>query len=201
MRADILDGWDPDLVGDPRKVEPVGTPAAAEPAPPSATPETSAPPVAAEQPAVPTQGGARHDAVARSEAVVAPDAGASPVAAAAPAPVAATLMAAAPVASAASVAQPSAAPAAPAPPAELVPAPVMPTLAEAFATLLAAEQSRRILPSSLAARSVSDETVDEIVRRVIARMGEQAVKDTVVDVAERLVREEIDRIKSSAPRA
>ena len=77
----------------------------------------------------------------------------------------------------------------------------MPTLAEAFATLLAAEQSRRILPSSLATRSVSDETVDEIVRRVIARMGEQAVRDTVVDVAERLVREEIDRIKSSAPRA
>ena len=77
----------------------------------------------------------------------------------------------------------------------------MPTLAEAFATLLAAEQSRRILPSSLATQSVSDETVDEIVRRVIARMGEQAVRDTVVDVAERLVREEIDRIKSSAPRA
>jgi CheY-like chemotaxis protein len=200
MRADILDGWDPDLVGDPRKVEPVGTPAAVEPAPPSATRETSAPPVAAEQPAVPTQGGARHDAVARSEAVVAPAAAASPAAAPAPAPVAVVPMAGAPVASA-PIAQPSAAPAAPAPPAQPLPAPVMPTLAEAFATLLAAEQSRRILPSSLAARSVSDETVDEIVRRVIARMGEQAVRDTVVDVAERLVREEIDRIKSSAPRA
>jgi hypothetical protein len=37
--------------------------------------------------------------------------------------------------------------------------------------------------------------MDEIVRRVIARMGDQAVRDTVVDVAERLVREEIDRIK------
>jgi hypothetical protein len=72
----------------------------------------------------------------------------------------------------------------------------MPTLAEAFATLLAAEQSRPIPPSSLAARSVSDDTVDEIVRRVIVRMGEQAVRDTVVDVAERLVRDEIDRIKS-----
>ena len=201
MRADILDGWDPDLVGDPRKVEPLGTPAAAEPAPPSATRETSAAPVAAEQPAVPIQGVARHDAAARSEAVVAPDAGASPAAAPAPAPVTVAPMPGAPVASAAPMTQPSAAPAAPAPPAQPLPAPVMPTLAEAFATLLAAEQSRRILPSSLATRSVSDETVDEIVHRVIARMGDQAVRDTVVDVAERLVREEIDRIKSSAPRA
>jgi CheY-like chemotaxis protein len=200
MRADILDGWDPDLVGDPRKVEPVGTPAAAEAAPPSATRETSAAPVAAEQAAVPIHGGAQDDVVARSEAVVAPDAGASPAAAPAPVPVTVAPITGAPVASAAPIAQPSAAPAAPAPPAQ-PPAPVMPTLAEAFATLLAAEQSRRILPSSLAARSVSDETVDEIVRRVIARMGEQAVRDTVVDVAERLVREEIDRIKSSAPRA
>jgi hypothetical protein len=79
-----------------------------------------------------------------------------------------------------------------------VPAPVMPTLAEAFATLLAAEQARPIAPSSIAARTVSDDTVDEIVRRVVAHMGEQAVRDTVLDVAERLVREEIDRIKSAS---
>jgi CheY-like chemotaxis protein len=239
MRADILDGWDPDLVGDPRKVEPLGTPAAAEPAPPSSTHETAAAPVVAAQTA-PIQGAARHDSVARSEAVVAPDAGASVPAAPAPAPIAPAPTVAAPVASAAATAEPAAPIAAPAPsaqpiapipapappaqpvaavpapavpaqpiaalptpavPAQPVPAPVMPTLAEAFATLLAAEQSRRILPSSLAASSVSDETVDDIVRRVIARMGEQAVRDTVVDVAERLVREEIDRIKSSAPRA
>jgi hypothetical protein len=38
--------------------------------------------------------------------------------------------------------------------------------------------------------------VEEIVRRVISRMSDQAVRNTVVDVAERLVREEIERIKS-----
>jgi hypothetical protein len=32
---------------------------------------------------------------------------------------------------------------------------------------------------------------------VIARLGDRAVHDTVLDVAERLVREEIDRIKGN----
>ena len=71
----------------------------------------------------------------------------------------------------------------------------MPSLAEAFATLLSAEQGRRIAPSALGAPIVTDEMVDEIVRRVIAHMGDQAVRETVLDVAERLVREEIERIK------
>jgi hypothetical protein len=70
-------------------------------------------------------------------------------------------------------------------------------LAEAFAALLSAEQSGSIAPSTIGASAVSDDTMDEIVRRVIARMGDQAVRDTVVDVAERLVREEIERIKRS----
>jgi hypothetical protein len=73
----------------------------------------------------------------------------------------------------------------------------MPSLAEAFAALLSAEQSRPIAPSTVGASAVSDDAMDEIVRRVIARMGDQAVRDTVVDVAERLVREEIERIKRS----
>ena len=86
----------------------------------------------------------------------------------------------------------------PAPPAAPVaPALPMPSLAEAFATLLSAEQSRSISPSAIGASAVSDDTVDDIVRRVIARMGDQTVRDTVVDVAERLVREEIERIKRS----
>jgi hypothetical protein len=38
--------------------------------------------------------------------------------------------------------------------------------------------------------------VDEIVERVIARMTDKAVREAVIDVAERLVREEIDRIKA-----
>ncbi len=70
------------------------------------------------------------------------------------------------------------------------PAP-LPSLAEAFAALLSAEQSRQISPSTIGAGAqIGDDVIEEVVRRVIARMG-----DTVVDVAERLVREEIDRIK------
>jgi hypothetical protein len=73
-----------------------------------------------------------------------------------------------------------------------------PSLAEAFAALLSVEQSRPISPAAFGSRGapgLSDDALEDIVQRVIARMGEQAVRDTVVDVAERLVREEIDRIK------
>lgn len=80
-------------------------------------------------------------------------------------------------------------------PAAWVPAAHMPSLAEAFATLLSAERGLRIAPSGMGAPLVTDEMVDEIVRRVIARMADQAVRETVLDVAERLVREEIERIK------
>jgi CheY-like chemotaxis protein len=81
------------------------------------------------------------------------------------------------------------------PPAAVAHAAAMPSLAEAFATLLSAEQGLRIAPSGMGAPLVTDEMVDEIVRRVIARMADQAVRETVIDVAERLVREEIERIK------
>jgi hypothetical protein len=85
-------------------------------------------------------------------------------------------------------AAPAAAPAPPAAPAASAP---LPSLAEAFAALLSAEQSREIAPSRIGAPAqVSDDVVEEVVRRVIARMG-----DNVLDAAERLVREEIDRIK------
>jgi hypothetical protein len=73
----------------------------------------------------------------------------------------------------------------------------MPTLAEAFATLLSAEQGHRITPSAIGVPVVTDQMVDDIVRRVITRMGDEAVRETVVDVAERLVREEIARIKGA----
>jgi hypothetical protein len=44
---------------------------------------------------------------------------------------------------------------------------------------------------------VSNDVVDEIVNRVIVRMGDRAVRETVTEIAERLVREEIERIKSA----
>jgi hypothetical protein len=73
-----------------------------------------------------------------------------------------------------------------------------PSLAEAFAALLSVEQSRPIAAPAFGAPGapgLSDDALEDIVQRVIARMSEQAVRDTVVEVAERLVREEIDRIK------
>jgi CheY-like chemotaxis protein len=80
-------------------------------------------------------------------------------------------------------------------------------LADVFRALFAAEQGdagalRRFQPS-LPAPVVTDELVEEVTRRVLARLSPQAarhvVADVVADVAERLVREEIDRIKSGRP--
>jgi cell pole-organizing protein PopZ len=73
-----------------------------------------------------------------------------------------------------------------------------PSLAEAFAALLSAEQGRSISASKVGASSISEQTIDDIVSRVISRMTDQSVRETVLDVAERLVREEIDRIKEGS---
>jgi CheY-like chemotaxis protein len=69
------------------------------------------------------------------------------------------------------------------------------SLAEAFAALLSAEQGQTIAPSAVRPEDITDATIEDIVQRVIDRMGTDAVRQTVLDVAERLVREEIDRIK------
>jgi CheY-like chemotaxis protein len=57
-------------------------------------------------------------------------------------------------------------------------------------------------PTSAAAPTVAEALVDEVTRRVIERLADRSVRDivsaTVLEVAERLVREEIERIKSSA---
>ena len=71
----------------------------------------------------------------------------------------------------------------------------LPSLAEAFAALLSAEQGQPVAPSRVRPGMLADEVIDDIVRRVTERMNDRAVRDTVVDVAERLVREEIARIK------
>lgn len=95
---------------------------------------------------------------------------------------------------------PAAAPATP-PPASPVAAPPQITLSEAFAALLAAEYGQAISPApGRPAAAPSPEVVDDIVRRVLDRLTEKDrdVRQTVVDVAERLVREEIDRIKRAA---
>ena len=82
---------------------------------------------------------------------------------------------------------------------EQSPAAQAPALADAFAALLAAEQKAAAPAAAPAAPSLLDEaTIDEIARRVSARLTGDTVRSTVLDVAERLVREEIERIKQQA---
>jgi hypothetical protein len=83
----------------------------------------------------------------------------------------------------------------------------MPTLAEAFTALLAAEQaSGAATPASgwyeSAVNRMSDtEWVERIAARVMDRVGDESIRglvaDKVADVAERMVREEIERIKNN----
>jgi CheY-like chemotaxis protein len=74
-------------------------------------------------------------------------------------------------------------------------------LADTFATLLAVEQGE-LPPSALlpSPRDGEDELVDRIARRVVEQLGDRAVRDLAADIvsrtAERLVREEIERIKT-----
>lgn len=83
---------------------------------------------------------------------------------------------------------------------EMSPAAQAPALADAFAALLAAEQQGPAAPRTAAVPGIAldEQAIDEIVRRVLARMSDDVVRATVLEVAERLVREEIDRIKRQA---
>ncbi len=107
--------------------------------------------------------------------------------------------------------------AAPAPGPAPVAAPAStPSLSDAFAALLAAEQSQvaslirtgaSVKPPAPAAPeappaappvTVSEDLIETIVQRVVERLTAAAVQDQVLQVAERLVRQEIARIKSAA---
>jgi CheY-like chemotaxis protein len=99
----------------------------------------------------------------------------------------------------------------PAASAEPQPAPIpatLPSVADAFAALLAAEQgqatpaARPAWPAGPSSSiEIPDEVVERIVQRVLERMSERVVRDTVAGivatVAERLVREEIEKLKSA----
>ena len=77
----------------------------------------------------------------------------------------------------------------------------IPSLVEAFSALLSAEQKVGLTPSAANvasapdAAAITDEMVEEISARVLARLSEDA-RPSILDVAERLVREEIERIKN-----
>ncbi|MFP5378186.1 MAG: response regulator [Vicinamibacteria bacterium] len=109
---------------------------------------------------------------------------------------------------------PLAVPPPPAPPVRVeapaaAPAPVMPvayaappSVADAFAVFLAAEEAGSFGPSAKV--EVTDELVDRVAARVAEKlaMGEMSaeVRAIVTDAAERLVREEIRRIRGAAER-
>ena len=174
--------WDPDLSGDPAEpaaIEPPPAPARYPPAPYVSSPYNSS-----RTPAHAPGAVAANPSPVPAETAVQLPPRPQPVP---PSPPRA--------ASPASHAAPAAQAPAPIQPAAASPAPPAPTLAEAFAALLSAEQGRPMAASGLG--SAPDSAVEDIVQRVVARMADTAVRETVVDVAERLVREEIERIKSA----
>jgi CheY-like chemotaxis protein len=102
----------------------------------------------------------------------------------------------------------------PAPPAAVAAAVPMPPVApvapaavsldQAFAALFAAEQGRAHIPPGAAEpaprawpETVPDTVIDTVVGKVLARLGDEKMREVVLDAAERLVREEIDRIKNA----
>jgi CheY-like chemotaxis protein len=73
------------------------------------------------------------------------------------------------------------------------------SLASAFSALLAAEQSAQPVTAAPAAApaGISEENVEEAVKRVLVRMTDELVRRIVVETAERLIKEEIEKIKAS----
>ncbi len=172
-RRDPLSDWDPDLAGDPAR------PAAVEP--PIAFPQRGAAPPPDPRPASPGP-------------VAVPPSQTPPLAAAPP-----------------PFDSPQGRPAAPLAPPAALPG----SLVDAFAALLAAEQRIGLAPSaatvptapgsagspasapaSAAPGAPSEDLIEEVSRRVLARLGDQS-RPAILDVAERMVREEIERIKQS----
>ena len=81
-------------------------------------------------------------------------------------------------------------------PAPAAPPPAKVSLVNAFSALLAAEQSSQPAAQAQAVAPVlSDATVEDAVRRVLARMTDDLVRRIVVETAERLIKEEIEKIK------
>ena len=75
------------------------------------------------------------------------------------------------------------------------------SLASAFSALLAAEQSAApAAPAASAAGTpaITEENVEEAVKRVLVRMTDELVRRIVVETAERLIKEEIEKIKNTS---
>jgi CheY-like chemotaxis protein len=189
LGQDPFADWDPDIQGDPGR--PAGQDA---PAGPAALPrpfaDVKTPPPAPVSAIFSTPPGPA------PMTATPPPPFSTPVSVPAPPP-----PVAAPVAAAAAPA-----PVSPAPAAASAPAPHVPSLVDAFAALLAAEQKVGVTPSAAqapgaaepspaSAPALTDEAIDAIAEKVLARLSDQS-RPSILDVAERLVREEIERIKA-----
>jgi len=114
----------------------------------------------------------------------------------------------APLPSVAEMPVPAETPAPPSPPADTSVPGGRNVIADVFSALFAVEQGEadaapiRLAPSQPSAAVVTDELIDEVTRRVVQKLAPGAANDMVAkivsEVAERLVREEIARIKSAA---
>jgi DNA-binding response OmpR family regulator len=71
------------------------------------------------------------------------------------------------------------------------------SLVSAFSALLAAEQSTLPSQPASAAAPVTEATVEDAVRRVLVRMTDDLVRRIVLETAERLIKEEIEKIKTT----
>jgi hypothetical protein len=78
-----------------------------------------------------------------------------------------------------------------------VPGAVNQSLANVFSALLAAERKNPEARATLVASpALSEAAVEEVVQKVVRRMTDELVRKIVLETAERLIREEIDRIKA-----
>jgi CheY-like chemotaxis protein len=78
-----------------------------------------------------------------------------------------------------------------------VAAPGNQSLANVFSALLAAERQNPDARATISASpALSEAAVEEVVQKVVRRMTDELVRKIVLETAERLIREEIDRIKA-----
>ena len=73
----------------------------------------------------------------------------------------------------------------------------MPPLHEAFAALLSAERGLPLHPNGPTREAITEDVIEEVVRRVMARMSNDSMRRAVLDAAERMVRDEIEKIKKT----
>lgn len=73
-----------------------------------------------------------------------------------------------------------------------------PSLANAFSALLAAERAQPPARTLASSAMLSEGAIEDVVKRVLARMTDEAVQKVVLDAAERIIREEIERLKASS---